>query len=356
MRLLLVIAEMVPGGAERIVIQLAGDAVDRGDDVMVATAGGAWLPELEATGADVELVAFQKRAALPTAMSVGRLATLLRRFRPDLVHTHNARVTVATRLAMLLSGRRQVPLLTTLHGLAPEDYGAAAKLLRATRATVIACAPSVGRSLTAAGFPAGRTKVVMNGAALDPAGPARGAAMRARLGLGEGPVVAGIGRLVPQKSWSTLVEAAAQLPDVQFVVAGDGPLRDDLVAQAAAGAGRVQFPGVVDDVAALLGIAACVTATSVWEGLPLSLLEALSLGRPAVVTAVDGITDVVPEHAALLVPPGDPSALARGLKRVLADDELAAALGREARRAATTWSPATMLQAYRDAYAAARHS
>ena len=74
---------------------------------------------------------------------------------------------------------------------------------------------------------------------------------------------------------------------------------------------------MVDDIPALVGIASCVVSTSTWEGLPLALLEALSLGAPVVATAVDGITDLVPLGAALsLVPPGDPAV--RSVQRYLA--------------------------------------
>ena len=63
---------------------------------------------------------------------------------------------------------------------------------------------------------------------------------------------------------------------------------------AEASGGRVRFVGLVDDIAALVGLASCVVSTSSWGGLPLTLLEALSLGVPVVATAVDGVTDVVP--------------------------------------------------------------
>ncbi len=122
---------------------------------------------------------------------------------------------------------------------------------------------------------------------------------------------------------------------------------------AAASGGRVRFVGLIDDVAALLGLACCVVFTSSWEGLPLTLLEALSLGVPAVATAVDGVTDVVPPGAALLVPPGDPQAVAGAVARVLSDDGLAADLRREALAAAPRWGPERMLAEYRQAYRAA---
>ncbi len=159
MRLLLVVAAMRHGGAERIVVQLAADAVRRGNAVTVASAGGPWVEQVLEAGAGHELVALDRRSALATLGAVGRLALVVRRFRPEIVHAQNVRATVAAALALVGPGRRPA-LLTTLHGLAPRDYPAAAGLLRLAGGKVIACAPSVGRSLLAAGFPVGRLEVI----------------------------------------------------------------------------------------------------------------------------------------------------------------------------------------------------
>ena len=205
--------------------------------------------------------------------------------------------------------------MPTLHGLAPGDYGAASRVLRLIGGRVIACAPSVARSLQEAGFPGDRIDVITNGAALQPAGPQRQAELRVALGLGPGPVVVGIGRLVTQKNWPAFIEAAGHLPGPSYVVAGEGPLRQELVDLATASGGRVRFVGLVDDVAALVGLASCVVSTSSWEGLPLTLLEALSLGAPVVATAVDGVTDVVPPNRR---PAGEPGRSAGGRRSHLA--------------------------------------
>jgi glycosyltransferase involved in cell wall biosynthesis len=349
-RLLHVIAAMRPGGAERIVVQLAADSVARGDDVVVASSGGAWVPRLEAAGADHVSIPLPGRSNLNVLRAAGPLLLLLRRFRPHVVHSHNVGVTVAVRLAMLASGVRPA-LLTTVHGLAPEDYRHGARLLRLAGCRVVACAPSVARSLAAGGFPLDGIEVITNGAALTPAGPDRLDAVRAAFGVGDRPLVVGIGRLVPQKAWWTLIAAARELPGVDVVVAGDGPLRADLEGASQALGGAVRFLGAVEDPAALLGLARCLVSTSTWEGLPLAVLEALSLGVPTVATAVDGVCDVVPADAAVLVPPNDPPAVAAAVRRVLGDSGVAEQLSRRGRLASGGWSPETMLAGYRRTYA-----
>ena len=351
MRLLLVVAALRHGGAEQIVVELAADAVRRGDDVTVASAGGPWVERVRAVGAGHEVVPLGWRSVPATLWGSRRIAAVVGRFQPDLVHAHNVRATVAAALALARPGRRPA-LLSTLHGVAPADYPGAARLLRLAGGTVIACTPAVGRSLLAAGFPAGRLAVVTNGVAVEqPSGPEL-MAMRRRYAVSSRPLVVGIGRLVAQKAWPTLIQAARHIEAADVLVAGDGPLRAELAAAAAAAGGRVRFVGTVERPAALVGLARCVVSTSAWEGLPLALLEALTLGAPVVATAVDGVVDVVPSDAAMLVPPGDPAAVAAAVNRVLAEPELAERLSRAARRASPAWALDAMLARYREQYAA----
>ena len=350
MRILHVLPSLSPGGMERLVIQLAADATGRGDSVVVAAGPGAWAGELARVGAvHVELPATARGTAFSMTAATACLARCMRRMRPHLVHAHNVRATALARLALVGVHHRTV-LMTTVHGVAPSEYGAASRVLRLVAGRVIACAPSVARSLETAGFPGSRIDVITNGAALRPASRQRQEDLRASLQLGLAPLVIGIGRLVEQKNWPVFIEAASSLAGPSFAVAGDGQLRAELTALARRSGNRVRFLGVVDDIAALVGLASCVVSTSTWEGLPLTLLEALSLGVPVVATAVDGITDLVPASAALLVAPGDPAAVSAAISRVLADNDLAADLRRNALAAAPSWGPESMLDSYRRAY------
>jgi glycosyltransferase involved in cell wall biosynthesis len=350
MRLLQVVAELRPGGAERIVLELAADARRHGDTVAVASAGGPWVAQLHQDVTHFE-VPLRRRSTVATLTAAWPLRAALRGFRPDVVHAHNLRTTVAVAAALSTVAARP-RLVTTVHGLAPPDYSAAARLLRMTGGHVVACAPAVARSLQTAGFPASLTEIILNGAALLPPAASQVDALRARLGVGDRPLVVGIGRLAAQKSWTTLIEAMRRVEGADALVAGEGPMRAPLQAAAAAAGGRVRFVGAVDDVASLLHLADCVVSTSTWEGLPLSLLEALSLGCPVVATAVDGVRDIVPPDAALLVPPDDPEAVATAIARVLHDRGLADRLSRRARTAASAWTPERMLADYRRCYAA----
>jgi glycosyltransferase involved in cell wall biosynthesis len=319
MRLLQVVAELRPGGAERIVLELAADASRHGDTVAVASAGGPWVARLHqaVTHFDVPL---RRRSTVATLTAAWPLRAVLRDFRPDVVHAHNLRATVAVAAALSTVAARP-RLLTTVHGLAPPDYPAAARLLRMTGARVVACAPAVARSLQAAGFPASGIEIIVNGAGLRPPAASRVDALRAQLEVGDRPLVVGVGRLAPQKSWTTLVEAMRWVDGADALVAGEGPMREALEEAAAAAGGRVRFVGAVDDVASLLHLADCVVSTSTWEGLP-------------------------------LVPPHDPEAVATAIGRVLHDQSLADRLSLAARATASAWTAERMLASYRACYAA----
>jgi glycosyltransferase involved in cell wall biosynthesis len=192
--------------------------------------------------------------------------------------------------------------------------------------------------------PRERCRLIWNGAPLDDFAPVpRERALAARAGLGlpaDAVVVGSIGRLNEQKGHRFLLDAAALLPPaVRILLAGDGDLMEPLRAQAAAlGLGdRVVFAGHRSDVQDLLGALDVFCISSLYEGTPLALFEAMAAGKAIVSTAVDGCREVLRDgDNGLLVPPRDAPALARALSRVVEDAALrarlaAAALGDSAR-------------------------
>ena len=153
---------------------------------------------------------------------------------------------------------------------------------------------------------------------------ADGARVRRELGIGADEFVVGTAVVLSeQKGVAYLLEAAADVlaaePKVRFVIAGDGPLRDTLVADAARrGLGdRVLFPGYRSDVPDLISSFDVYALPSLWEGLPLALLEAMALSTPIVATRVGGSPEVVTDGVnGFLVPPRDPAALADSIIRL----------------------------------------
>jgi glycosyltransferase involved in cell wall biosynthesis len=163
-----------------------------------------------------------------------------------------------------------------------------------------------------------------------------------------------IARLVPQKGLDYLLEAARLLPSARFAIAGDGPERRYLEARLRALSldERVCLLGHREDVACLLARADVCVLPSLYEGLPLVLLEALMQGTPVIATDIAGVDEVIVSgENGLLVPASNPVALAQAIERVLADRSLARRLGERGRQSARQhFSAARMLAQYEALY------
>lgn len=149
------------------------------------------------------------------------------------------------------------------------------------------------------------------------------------------PVVFTAARLEEQKGHRYLLESATEVPEAQFVFAGDGPERAALEAQAASLGldDRVMFLGRRHDIPEILACCDAFVLPSLWEGLPLSVLEAMAAGKPVVASDVGGTGEaVLHEETGLLVPAGDRRALAKAIRAVLDDPALAHRLGSAGRK------------------------
>jgi glycosyltransferase involved in cell wall biosynthesis len=165
------------------------------------------------------------------------------------------------------------------------------------------------------------------------------AAARRALGIEPGTLAIGtITRLMPAKGNRYLVEAAPQVlarhPHARVFIVGEGELQPELEAQARAlGLGdRVVFPGFTRDVAAALSAFDLVAFPSLMEGTPLTLFEALAMGKPIVATDCDGMVDVLTDRRdALMVPRADAGRLAGALCELIEQPDVAAGLAAQAR-------------------------
>jgi glycosyltransferase involved in cell wall biosynthesis len=161
-------------------------------------------------------------------------------------------------------------------------------------------------------------------------------------------------RLHKQKGHADLLRAAVLVPDVLFAFAGDGPEREPLeaLARRLGVAERVLFLGERDDVPALLASCDAFVLPSLYEGLPVSVLEAMAIGAPVVATAVGGTDEVVENGVTgILVPPRDPGRLAFEISRVVGDRSLARRLSEAAKtRVRNAFSSTSMLSGVLETY------
>jgi glycosyltransferase involved in cell wall biosynthesis len=270
------------------------------------------------------------------------LVSLLRKHRVDVIQAHGYGATTFGRAAALYLG---IPNILHEHANltdTPWFQKIPDKLLNPVTDVAIAVSESTrefctkGRLLSPE-----RVKKVYLGAPLDefrPLSPAETASARKSFGFSNGAKVVGtVTRLHESKGNSYFVDAASLLAkkreDVEFAVVGEGPLLDDLKAQAARlGIGeRVHFLGFQKDVAAVFAAFDVAVFPSLWEGTPLTVFEAMAMARPIAATDVDGLKDVLVDGSnALVVPSRNALELAHAMERILNEEGLSARLSERA--------------------------
>lgn len=296
---------------------------------------------LEEFGIDVTYMARHKfdPATFPALLKV------LREKRADVLHLHGYGATTFGRMCAWRLGIPAILHEHANHGDTPWFQKIADRLLAPHTDLAIAVSESTGEFTTRARLmPAERTKVVYLGAPLDefarPRSAGEIAAARQSMGIAPGTVAIGtITRLMPSKGNQYLIEAAPKIlethPGVRFFMVGEGELQSELEAQARALhlGDRFVFSGFMRDVAAALSAFDIVVFPSLWEGTPLTVFEALAMGKPIVATDADGLVDVLTDRKdALIVPKANADALARGVCEVVDTPALAASLAAEARK------------------------
>lgn len=272
--------------------------------------------------------------------AVMRLVREIRAFDAQIVHTHMIH---GDTFGTLAAGWTRRVLVQSRHNHDPFRRRLPVRLLlrvlSSPARTVIAISESLA-AFTRDVEGVDPRKIVTIHYGLDPAAvnaAARPGALRAELALpGDASIIAGVGRLTEQKGWRYLLEAFSalrqQLPLAHLVLAGDGPQRAELEAQAAGLSGTVHFLGWRSDAATVMADADLLAVPSIWEGFGLVTLEAMALNKPVVASRVSALPEIVLDgETGRLVPPGDAPALAGALTALLQNPAKARELGQRGR-------------------------
>lgn len=338
-RVLQLIDGLNVGGAEVLLCDLVRYLRDEGYPISVGySTPGPLVERLQAL--QVPLTCLPRRARIDPTLYQG-MVQLIRREKPDLVHTHLFKSDLHGRLAARSCG---VPwVVSTCHN---NDGWAQNKLLgwlygrtNLLADRVIAVSEEVrDYQVTHTYTPFEKFTVINNGVDVSRFTDQEkaGADLRVELGINPSAPVAGIiGRLTPQKDHASFLRAAAlitkDLPKARFLIVGDGPLRKDLQSQATSlGLEKnLIFCGIRQDIPAVLAAIDLLVFSSKWEGLPITLLEGMAAARPVVSTNVGGVAGVIcDEVTGLLVPPADPAALASACLQLLRDPKMRELLGK----------------------------
>jgi glycosyltransferase involved in cell wall biosynthesis len=355
-KILRVIARLNMGGPALHVSYLTAGLRERGYDTTLVAgtlARGEDSMSFVADARDVDVVRIDELgreiSPLRDLVATLRLARLIRRERPDILHTHTAKAGTVGRVAALLAGRRAPPIVVhTFHGHVLRGYFGPLRSglfrllerwLAARTTALIAVSPQVRDDLVALGVaPPERFVVIRLGIELDErvAAEQNGRAESRRyLGIASDRFAVGwIGRMTAVKRTDDVLVAFRRLRDdgvdAVLCMVGDGPDRPELERRAhELGVIRdTLFLGYQEDVAPFYAAFDALVLPSSNEGTPVSAIEALAAGRPVVATRVGGVPDVVQEgQDGFLVDPGATDDLADRLARLARDPALRERMG-----------------------------
>ena len=327
-RVALVISQLRPGGAEKVVVHLATGLSSRGIEPLVICIQkkGELAAELEKQGLPVVSTRSLRGYDVGGAF---RLARVLAKFRPSVINVHDYSSLPYVAVASLT--RPRCPIVFTAHGLLYEGFDSLRRRLQffSRRICAIAAVSEQVRDRHISYLNwRGRTRVVPNGVPEICRNPHDRREVREELGIGEDEFVfLAVGNPRPEKAFEDLIAAAVEVgqrrPDSAFSVLIAGTLSDSQYCGAlrqkaeASGVEGLRLLGYRRDVDRLYSAADAFVLSSRSEGLPMVLLEAMTAGLPIISTRVGGIPDAVPDGCGLLVEPNQPSSLAEGMLELL---------------------------------------
>ncbi|MDA8333908.1 MAG: glycosyltransferase family 4 protein [Peptococcaceae bacterium] len=368
MRVLQVITLSEWGGAQKVVYDLTtGLARERFQTEVACAPGGPLVAELREKGIVIHEIAALRRdlSVLQDIKALFALFSLMRRGRYDIVHCHSSKAGLLGRLAARAAGVPRV--FFTVHGWGfanRKEYGAVESLLvRAEKAaagftSALVCVSRATREEGLRRGIAGPKKYVVIYNGLNPVNrEVPDDTLRRETGAA-GPLVVTAGRLVPQKQPLVFLRAAARLgsvnPAAGFVLIGDGPLGQECRAfiKTEGLAGRVFMAGFRTDVPGLLTGADLFVLLSAFEGLPLTVMEAMLAGLPVVAYAVGGLAEMVEDGVnGFLLPPGDLDGAVDRISALLDDPRRRKEMGETGREIALArFGREAMVRAYAELY------
>lgn len=363
-RVMQLVLSLSPGGTERLVIEIVRALSQRVESIVCCLdQPGAWAEELAEMG--VPVISLSREPGFHPALAV-RLARVLKDRDIDIVHCHHYSPYVYGLLASVL--RPTVQLVFTEHGRL-DDAAPSRKrrlvnpLLSRWPGTLCAVSADLRNHMVAEGFPARRVGVTYNG--IDPGHRPTAfqrSAARAALGLpGEAFVAGTVGRLDPVKNLHVLLQTHAFLvtkyPQVRTVIVGDGAGRAALEAHAQSLGIKdsVTFAGYRSDVRLLMSAFDVYVNTSNYEGVSLTILEAMATALPVVATRVGGNPEVVIDQETGFLVPALARSIADAIGVLIYDERRRRVMGDAGRfRVKRHFSIARMVEEYAEVYLGTR--
>jgi len=325
MRIVYLLTTLGIGGTERLVLALAERMAARGHEVRIVTLAGEpaeqWPTRLDVVHLEVD------RNPLRVLRGLMRGAGVVRRFRPQILHSHNFHGNLFARGIKM--AWPPVRVISTVHN---EYEGGSARMLALqltdglSERSVAVSEAVAERALELGIVPARKCSVISNGIDVAQFTPnaARRARLRAEMGAGEDFIWLTAGRVVPAKDYVNLLRAYflvhGAAKGTQLWIAGqrEGEYAEAMryLAEELGIDGSVRWLGMRTDMAALLDGADGFVMASAWEGMPLAVAEAMAMRKPLVATGVGGVSELM-DKCGLVVPPRNAEALARAMLSIV---------------------------------------
>lgn len=353
MKILQVIPYFCFGGAETMCENLTCALKRMGHEVTVVSLYNEHTPISERMEkAGVNILYLDKKLGMDVSM-VPKLAKIMRRLRPDVVHTHLDVVKYAAAAAKLAGIKRCVH---TVHNVAEKEAEGLARKINHVYfslglATPVALSPEVQDTIAEVyGLPKEKIPVVYNGVDLSKCIPKESYAP------GEPFTLVHVGRFNEQKNHKGLLDAFKKIlsrhPSCVLILLGDGELRPEMEAYAEelGIAEKVCFCGSQANVYPFLHDADLFLLPSNYEGMPMTVIEAMGTGLPIVATKVGGVPDMLTEGESGLLTPVDADAVADACEKLISDEALRARLGHNARQESVRFSAEFMAEEYTKIY------
>ncbi len=348
------------GGAERHLLDLC-KGLDRRKfrpEIIYFHRDEQMLPEFLQEGIPSSI--FPVKGGELTFREIWRLSRLIKKLSPDIVHVHLFHASRFGAMAAFLAGVRQI--VRTKHNVSdPETRpGKRDRIWRVLQSAILTRTVAVSQAIAEQ---VGTPYVIYNGIDtdyFDPnlIDPTERAGYAKLFDVKGSPIIGIAARLTKQKGHSVLLNAFSELlsdwPNAQLLIAGDGEELPtlELLSNKLNLTEHVQFLGPIRNVREFLSVLDVFAHPSIFEGLGIAVIEAMSMGLAIVATKVDGLAELITDGVeGSLVEPNNPIALSKAMKRILSDPALRKNMGQRARKKAVgKFSVKTMIQKYEELY------
>jgi glycosyltransferase involved in cell wall biosynthesis len=326
LNIILVTPQLSIGGAESHVINLAIGLAQIGHSVSVISQGGDLVKYLEKAGIEFIRAPIGSKNIVNLIRSWFVLRQLLKTRKIDIIHVHAVIPAIICRLAAY---NRKIPIISTGHGWSQNMYRLVSMILNITCDHMIVVSDLMRNKIIASGFPADRVTRIYNAIDFNEFNQYDDPdkySFRQSWQIRKNDILIGlVGRMSEKRKGHAILlkafkEVASDFPEARLILIGDGKLRCKIEKhiQNLNLSDRVIITGFRVDMPLVYSALDMLVVPSLWEGLPMVLLEGSACGKPVIATNVGGIPEVIiHEKTGLLVPPGDAKSLAISIKTLL---------------------------------------